>query len=236
MPVPEPRDRLIVALDVPTAAEARGLAEAIGDACRFYKIGHQLLYTGGEALARTLIAEGARLFIDAKLLDIPQTVAAGTQSIAALGAHFLTVHAYPHALAAAQRGAAGSTLGILGVTVLTSLDDADLAEIGYALPVRALVARRVRAALDAGIAGVVASAAEAALVREIAGTALTIVTPGIRRAGDAAGDQKRVATPQSAIAAGADLLVVGRPITGATHPRDAARRFQDEIAKACEAR
>lgn len=229
-------DRLIVALDLPSVEDALRLTRRIGEACSFYKIGHQLLFTGGERLARELIAAGNKVFIDAKLLDIDETVAKGAASIAGLGATFLTVHAYPHAMAAAMRGAAGSSLKILAVTVMTNLNDNDLGQIGYAMDVRRLVERRVRQALEAGVAGVVASAAEAAMIRAIAGERLLIVTPGIRRAGDAANDQKRVLTPEAAIAAGADYLVVGRPITGAADPHGATRAFQDDVARACEQR
>ncbi|NWH09181.1 MAG: orotidine-5'-phosphate decarboxylase [Alphaproteobacteria bacterium] len=230
------RDRLIVALDLPSIEEALALTRRIGDACRFYKIGHQLLFTGGERLARELIAAGNKIFIDAKLLDIEETVAKGTASIASLGATFLTVHAYPHAMAAARRGAGSSGLQILGVTVMTNLNDGDLDQIGYALDVRRLVERRVRQALEAGIAGVVASAAEAPMIRALAGERLLIVTPGIRRAEDAAHDQKRVLCPREAIRSGSDYLVVGRPILAAADPRGAAQGFQDEIAHALEHR
>lgn len=232
---PTQRDRLIVALDLPTVEEARAMAARIGDGASFYKIGHQLLYTGGGDLVRELVAQGHKVFVDAKLLDIDETVAKGAASVATLGATFLTVHAYPHALAAAKRGAGASGLKILGVAVMTNLNDGDLSAIGYAMSVRDLVAMRVKQAMEAGIAGVVASGAEAAMIRGLAGDRLLIVTPGIRRDGEGNGDQKRVLTPAAAIKAGADYLVVGRPITQSADPRAEALAIQEEIAAALKA-
>ncbi len=227
-----PRDRLIVALDAPSADAARALVARLGDSVTFYKIGMELIYGGGGlALAEALIGEGKRIFIDLKLHDIPHTVERATAQIATLGATFLTVHAYPQTMRAALVGAAGSNLKLLGVTVLTSADDADLAEAGYAFGARALVARRAAQAEAIGLAGVVASAAEAATLRA-EGRRLTLVCPGIRPAGGDAGDQKRVATPARAIAEGADYLVIGRPITGAAEPRAAAEAIVAEMAAA----
>ncbi|MDE3177197.1 MAG: orotidine-5'-phosphate decarboxylase [Pseudomonadota bacterium] len=224
------RDRLIVALDVPTAEDARALVARLGDSVTFYKIGMELIYGGGGlGLAERLIGEGRRVFIDLKLHDIPHTVERATAQIARLGATFLTVHAYPQTMRAALAGAAGSGLGVLGVSVLTSADDADLAEAGYALGARALVSRRAAQAEAIGLAGLVASAAEVAGLRA-EGRRLTLVCPGIRPAGGEVGDQKRVATPGRAIADGADYLVVGRPITGAADPRAAAQAIVAEIA------
>jgi orotidine-5'-phosphate decarboxylase len=223
------RGRLIVALDAPSAADARALVDRLGDAASFFKIGMELIYGGGGLdLARALIGEGRRVFIDLKLHDIPNTVERATAQIARLGATFLTVHAYPQTMRAAREGAAGSGLRLLGVSVLTSSDDADLAEAGYALGARALVSRRARQAEEIGLDGLVASAAEVAGLRA-EGRRLTLVCPGIRPAGGEAGDQKRVATPRQAIADGADYLVVGRPITAAADPRAAAQAIVAEM-------
>jgi orotidine-5'-phosphate decarboxylase len=230
--VTAPRERLIVALDVTTAAEAQALVARLGDSVVFYKIGMELIYGGGGlALASRLIEAGRRVFVDLKLHDIPNTVQRATAQIAKLGATFLTVHAYPQTMRTALAGAAGSGLGVLGVSVLTSADDADLVEAGYALSARALVSRRAAQAEAIGLAGLVASAAEVAGLRA-EGRKLTLVCPGIRPAGGEAGDQKRVATPGRAIADGADYLVVGRPITGAADPRAAAEAIVAEIAAA----
>lgn len=228
----DPRERLIVALDAPDLAEAERLVAELGDSVQFYKIGMELAYGGGLGLAPKLAAAGKKVFIDLKLHDIPNTVERATAQIARLGATFLTVHAYPQTMRAAVAGAAGAGLKILAVSVLTSCDDADLAEAGYALGVRALVARRAAQARAAGVDGLVASAAEASMIREIVGDSLLLVTPGIRPAGAAVGDQKRVATPATAIADGADYLVVGRPITQAADPRASARQIVAEIAAA----
>ena len=217
-----PRERLIVALDVTTAAEAQALVARLGDSVSFYKIGMELIYGGGGlGLAERLIGVGAQVFIDLKLHDIPNTVERACAQIAKLGATFLTVHAYAQTMRAALAGAAGSGLGVLGVSVLTSADDADLVEAGYALSARALVSRRAAQAEAIGLAGLVASAAEVAGLRA-EGRKLTLVCPGIRPAGGEAGDQKRVATPGRAIADGADYLVVGRPITAVPDPAEAA--------------
>jgi orotidine-5'-phosphate decarboxylase len=228
----DPRDRLIVALDAPDVGEAERLVAAIGEAARFYKIGMELAFGGGLALAPKLVAAGKRVFVDLKLHDIPNTVERATSQIARLGASFLTIHAYPQTMGAAVAGAKGTGLKLLAVSVLTSSDDGDLAEAGYALGVSALVERRARQAQGAGIDGLVCSAAELARLRVAIGSSLVLVTPGLRPAGAAVGDQKRVATPASAIADGADYLVVGRPITGDADPRAAAERIVAEIAAA----
>lgn len=221
---------LIVALDVDTRAEAEMLVERLGDAVGFYKIGYQLCYGGdGLALGRALIGRGKRVFFDLKLLDIDNTMEKGVAAIARSGASMLTVHAYPKAMRAAARAAAGSQLTVLGVTVLTSMDDADVAEAGYARDVAGLVALRAGQARAAGIGGLVCSPQEAQMVRALAGPALAIVTPGIRFAGGALGDQKRVTTPAMALAAGATHLVVGRPITAAADPAEAAHRVLMEM-------
>ncbi len=225
----DPRDRLIVALDVPGVPEAQALIDRLGDAATFYKIGYRLAYAGGLALAERLIAGGNKVFLDLKLHDIGNTIEEGVRAVSGLGATFLTVHAYPQTMRAAVKGR-GNGLKILAVTVLTSYDDADAAEAGYALPVADLVARRAVQAAEIGIDGLVCSAAEAAGVRGIVGPDRLIVTPGIRPAGAEAGDQKRVMTPGDARRAGIDHVVVGRPITGASDPRAVARAIVAEMA------
>jgi orotidine-5'-phosphate decarboxylase len=230
--VPDVRDRLIVALDLPSVEEARRAVEAIGEAASFYKIGYQLAYAGGLAFAERLIGAGKKIFLDLKLHDIGNTVEEGVRSVARIGATFLTVHAYPQTMRAAVAGKTDSTLKLLAVTVLTSYDDADAREAGYASPVEALVAERAAKAREIGIDGVVCAAWEAARVRAIVGPDRLIVTPGIRPAGAAVGDQKRVVTPADAIRAGVDHVVVGRPITGAADPKRAAEAIVAEMAEA----
>jgi orotidine-5'-phosphate decarboxylase len=227
-----PRDRLIVALDTSDVSEAERLITALGDATTFYKIGMELAYGGGLTLAPKLVAAGKRIFVDLKLHDIPNTVERATAQVAKLGATFLTIHAYPQTMRAAVAGASDSGLKLLAVTVLTSADDADLAEAGYAFSVKELVARRGAQAKAAKVAGLVASAAEAAMLRREIGDDMILVTPGIRPRGAGIGDQKRVVTPANAIADGADYLVVGRPITEAADPRRAAQEIVAEIAEA----
>ena len=226
------RDRLIVALDLADVAAAEKLVAELGPSVSFYKVGMELAYGGGFALIERLAGQGKQVFVDLKLHDIPNTVERAVARIARLGATFLTVHAYPQTMRAARAGAQGSRLKLLAVSVLTSCDDADLAEAGYALGVKALVARRGAQARAAGIDGLVASPAEAAMLRAALGPTMLIVTPGVRPAGATAGDQKRVATPGQAIADGADYLVVGRPITQAGDPRAAAEAIVAEIAAA----
>lgn len=226
------RDRLIVALDLPTVEEAAALVKRIGDEASFYKIGHELLYTGGVELARRLIGEGKKVFIDAKLHDIGNTVERATANLAALGAHILTVHAYPQTLKAAARGRGSAPLKVLGVTVLTSYDDADVMECGFALNVDELVLRRAKQIIDCGVDGVICAPTDVAAVRSITGPGALLVTPGVRPEGSAAGDQKRIATPGDAIRAGADHLVVGRPVVKASDPARAAALIVEEIAAA----
>ncbi len=228
-------DRLIVALDVPDALSGLKLAETLGDAVGFYKIGLGMLTGGGLALARELKDEhGKRVFLDMKFFDIPATVEAAVRGIAGFGLDFLTVHGDPHVVRAAREGAAGTGLKILGVTVLTALDRADLDAALIApgaLP--DLVVERARRAFAAGADGVIASPQEAAAIRALPEAAgRLIVTPGIRPAGAAAGDQKRIATPAAAIAAGADHIVVGRPIWQAPDPRAAAEAVLAELGAA----
>jgi orotidine-5'-phosphate decarboxylase len=225
-----PRDRLIVALDVPTAAEAEALIARIGDSAGVYKIGLELLLGGGVTLAERLSREGKKVFLDAKFLDIDNTVAKAVANASRLGVSFLTIHAYPAAMRAAVDARGGSPLALLGVTVLTSMNDRDFAAAGYAGSVRGRVLARAADAKAAGMDGVVASPEEAAAIRSIVGDELMLVTPGIRPSGAALNDQKRAATPTAAIAAGADYLVVGRPITEAADPRAAADAIVAEIA------
>jgi orotidine-5'-phosphate decarboxylase len=224
------RDRLIVALDLPSVAAAESLVARLGDAVTFYKIGYQLAFAGGLPFAQQLARNGKRVFLDLKLHDIGNTVARGVESVAKMRATFLTVHAYPQTMKAAVE-ARSNGLRILAVTVLTSYDDADLADAGYAGGVSALVARRAEQARQIGVDGLVCSAAEAAVLRPRVGS-LALVTPGIRPAGTASGDQKRVMTPARAIAAGADYLVVGRPILEAAEPKAAAEAIVVEMASA----
>ncbi len=228
------RERLILALDVPSVDEARRIADETAGAVGLYKIGHQLAFTGGLDLARDLIARGDRIFLDLKLLDIDNTIEKGVASIASLGVSMLTIHAYPKAMAAAVRAAEGSSMTLLGVTVLTSMDAADLAEAGYAEGPEALVRRRARQAKEAGMGGLVCSGREAALVRSVVGADMAVVTPGIRPAGADHGDQKRVMTPADAIAAGATHLVIGRPILAVPDRRAAAEGILAEIAGAVQ--
>lgn len=221
-----PESRLVLALDVADRAAAERLVAATLGVAGVYKIGLEFAMAGGLAFARDLAGDGHAVFLDMKLLDIPNTVAGAVRGAAALGVRYLTVHAYPQALRAAA-AAAPATLTVVAVTVLTSLDDGDLAEAGYASGAQNLVDRRIGAAAQAGAGAIVCAPAEAAAARR---TGLAVITPGVRLPADAVGDQKRVATPQAALADGADAIVVGRPITGAADPRGAAERYRDAIA------
>jgi orotidine-5'-phosphate decarboxylase len=227
----DPRERLIVALDVPSTAAAEALVSRLGESVWFYKIGYQLAFAGGLSLAAELIAAGKQVFLDLKLHDIGNTVARGVESVAQLGTTFLTVHAYPQTMKAAVQGKQGSNLRLLAVTVLTSYDDADLAAAGYELNVKELAAARAEQARDIGLDGLVCSAEEATALRNIVGRGMVLVTPGIRPAGSAGGDQKRIMTPARAIQAGADYLVVGRPVMEAGDPKAAADAIVAEIDK-----
>jgi len=227
-----PRDRLIVALDVPSVAAAEAMIGKLGDSVTFYKIGYQLAYAGGLSLVQQLSNAGKKVFIDLKLHDIGNTVARGVESVAKLGATFLTVHAYPQTMKAAVDARAGSGLKILAVTVLTSYDDSDLHAAGYRLNVSDLVEARARQAQEIGVDGLVCSPEEAANVRRIVGERMNLITPGVRPAGSATGDQKRIMTPARAIAAGADYLVVGRPVMEASDPKAAANAIVAEIIQA----
>jgi len=226
-------DRLIVALDLPNALEGLQLAERLGDAVSFYKIGLGMLTGGGLALANELKQEhGKRVFLDMKLFDIGATVEAAVRGLAQFDLDFLTVHGDPHVVRAAKEGAAGKTLNILAVTILTSLDRADL-DAGLMKPgdLPELVTERAARAFEAGADGVIASPREAAMIRALPqARGRLIVTPGVRPAGADAGDQKRIATPAQALSSGADHIVVGRPIWAAPDPAAAARAILDDIA------
>ncbi len=227
------RDRLIVALDVESVAQARDMIAALGDAVSFYKIGMELAYApGGLDLARELKAAGKRVFLDLKLHDIGVTVERATRQIARLGVDFLTIHAFPQTMGAARRGSDGGALKLLAVTVMTSYDDADLEQAGYAFGVDDLIVRRALQAKAEKIDGLVLSPLEAPAIRGLVGPNMLLVTPGVRPAGAEIGDQKRVMTPAEAVRAGADHIVVGRPITRAADPRAAAEAIVSEIAGA----
>jgi len=225
--------RLIVALDVPSRDEAEGLVERLGDAVVYYKIGLQLLAVGGMETAKAMRRRGRKVFLDWKLHDIGATVEKATAAIAASEAgDLITVHAEPQVLAAAVRGRADSPLKILGVTVLTSLTEADLGQIGYSTRLEALVERRVRQVLEAGADGVIVSPREAALARRIGGPDMLVVTPGVRPAWAGLDDQARADTPAFTLGQGASHIVCGRPITAAEDPRAAALLIAEEMSGA----
>jgi len=232
-PIPA-RDRLIVGLDLPSPADAETMVETLGDAVTFYKVGMRLSFSGGLGFARDLVEAGKDVFLDMKLLDIPNTVAQAVEAIADMGVSYTTIHAYPQAMRAAVEGRGDSDLKLLGVTVLTSVDDNDLAETGYSGTVSDLVLRRAEQAAEIGMDGLICSPMEVAAIRDRVGHALTLVTPGIRPAGSDTGDQKRAATPARAIADGADRLVVARPVIRADDPRAAANAIVAEIETALD--
>lgn len=226
--------RLIIALDLPSRADAEAMVETLGDRVSFYKIGLQMLAVGGMDMARDLKARGRQVFLDWKLHDIGATVEKAAAAIIGSGAcDLLTVHAQPQVLAAAVKGRGGDRQAkILGVTVLTSLNGQDLTQIGYGMGVEQLVERRIRQVIDAGADGVVASPHEAALARKIGGPDFLVVTPGVRPDWAGRDDQARAATPLEALQSGASHLVVGRPVTAAADPRGAATRIADEMSAA----
>ncbi|WP_086993488.1 orotidine-5'-phosphate decarboxylase [Rhizobium sullae] len=226
------RERLIVGLDVPTLGEAEKIVSTLGDDILFYKIGYQLVFAGGLEFACDLAQDGKKIFLDMKLLDIDNTVASGVENIVKMGMSMLTLHAYPKAMKAAVEAAKGSDLCLLGVTVLTSMDEQDLIAAGYEYDPHTLVLRRAEQALLAGMGGVVCSAEESAAVRKIVGPDMAIVTPGIRPVGSEKGDQKRVMTPADALKAGSSHLVVARPIVKAPDPKEAARGILAEMETA----
>jgi len=223
------KDRLIVGLDVPNISEATEIVKKLGPSISHYKIGYQLVFAGGLEFARELARDGKKIFLDMKLLDIDNTVASAVENIVKMGMTMLTLHAYPKAMKAAVDAARGSNLCLLGVTVLTSMDEQDLIDAGYEYDPHTLVMRRAEQARRAGMGGIVCSAEEAQAVRRIVGPDLAVVTPGIRPAGADKGDQKRVMTPAEAIRAGASHLVVARPIVKAADPAEAARAILGEM-------
>ena len=225
-----PRDRLIVALDFPEVEDARRAVEMLGHEVGVYKIGLELLFRGGAELAEELADQGDSVFFDAKLLDIGNTVERSVANIADLGVGFLTIHGTDSkTMNAAVAGRGRSKMKLLAVTVMTNLDKDDLQEQGSHMAPEELVLHRARMAIECGVDGVVASAHEAAMLRSELGSEFIIVTPGIRPAGAEIGDQSRIMTPAQAISAGADYLVIGRPITQADDPVTAARMIVSEI-------
>ncbi|RUM98532.1 orotidine-5'-phosphate decarboxylase [Pseudaminobacter arsenicus] len=226
------RERLIVGLDVPTLKDAETVVRDLEGVVTFYKIGYQLAFAGGLDFARELASGGARVFLDMKLLDIDNTVAKGVENVARMGVSMLTLHAYPKAMRSAVEAARGSELCLLGVTVLTSMDEQDLIDAGYQYDPRSLVLRRAEQARQAGMGGIVCSAEEASAVRTVVGPDLAVVTPGIRLAGGESGDQKRVTTPAQAIRNGSSHLVVSRPIVASVDRRAAAQAILADMEQA----
>ncbi|NVK35410.1 MAG: orotidine-5'-phosphate decarboxylase [Rhodobacteraceae bacterium] len=228
-------DRLIMGLDVPTVEEARALVEATAGDVGVYKIGMELQFAGGLELARQLASEGHKIFLDVKLHDIDNTILRAVKNVAKMGMTFMTLHAYPKTMRAAVQGLREDgidDLCLLGVTVLTSMDEDDLRSAGYGAPLAEVVAARAADARNAGMGGLVCAATEAEAIKPIVQDELVIITPGIRPAGSAAGDQKRVMTPADAIQAGSDYLVVGRPLNQANDPRATAKAIVSEIEAA----
>lgn len=229
------KDRLILALDVPTVDEARTIISQTQGLIGTYKIGMQLQFAGGLALAEELAAEGHSIFLDVKLLDIDNTIASAVKNVAKMGVKFMTLHAYPKAMRAAVgalQEAGNKDLCLLGVTVLTSMDEADLKAAGYVGPIADLVVQRAAAAAETGMGGIVCSPVEAEKMRAAVGDKLAIITPGVRPSGSDAGDQKRIMTPADAIRAGSDYLVIGRPIVQASDRRAAAEAILKEVEAA----
>lgn len=223
---------IILALDVESAGHARELVARIGPDGAFYKVGMELYAAAGMEFVRELAAQGKQVFLDMKFYDIGETVKRAVAQVARAGVRFLTVHGSGPVMRAAVEGRGASALKLLAVTVLTSFDEEDLADLGYHCPVSDLVALRVRKAMEAGIDGVVCSPLEAASVRSLAGPRAILVTPGVRSAGAGKGDQKRVATPAEALRAGADYLVIGRQVTRAPDPAAEIRRILEELGAA----
>jgi orotidine-5'-phosphate decarboxylase len=233
MTSPTARDRLIVALDMPTVEEAQRLVAVLGSAVHFYKLGLELLFAGGLDLARALKSQGKHVFLDMKLLDIGNTVERAVANATEFGVDFLTVHGDDlKTMRAAVTGRGSSKLKLLAVTVLTNLTTDDLLQQGSSLSPADLVLRRAKLARESGFDGVIASGQEAARIREAVGPGFLIVTPGIRLTGSATDDQERITTPGHAIASGADYLVVGRPITQADNPKLIAETFINHIREA----
>ena len=226
------RNPIIVALDVDSAREARSLIAKLGQHVNFYKVGLELFAATGAEFVQELIRDGKDVFLDLKMYDIPETVKRAVAQVAPSGVKLLTVHAVGSVMRAAVQGRGDSNLKLLAVTVLTSFGPEDMADQGYTCSIADLVAVRARRAMELGIDGVVASPLEAATVRGIVGAGKLLVTPGVRSAGAAKGDQRRTATPLEAIRDGADYLVIGRQITRAANPADEAARILDEISAA----
>ena len=221
---------LIIALDVDDTAEALQLIQQIGPAADFYKVGMELYATGGMDFVSRVSEMGKNVFLDLKLYDIGETVKRATSKICKIAEpKFLTVHGSRTVMKAAVEGRGATATKLLAVTVLTSFDQDDLADLGYSVPISDLVELRVKKALESGIDGIVCSPLEVARVREVGGPTLKLITPGVRSAGSAKGDQKRVATPYEAIRDGADYLVIGRQVTRAEDPRKACEEILAEI-------
>ena len=225
-------ERLIIALDLGSAAEARALVQSLDGAASFYKVGMELYAAAGMDFVRELKSQGHRVFLDLKFYDIGETVKRAVAQVAIAGADLLTIHGSKAVMSAAVAGRGDADLKLLAVTVLTSFDESDLRQMGYPCEVSELVALRVKNAREAGVDGIVCSPLEVARVRQIAGPGMTLVTPGVRSAGAATQDQKRVATPRDAIHNGADLLVIGRQVTRASNPRAEFLKICDEIEAA----
>ncbi len=220
---------IIIALDVESAEEATALVERLGDGVSFYKVGMELYAAAGMEFVRWLIAQDKLVFLDMKYYDIGETVKRAVAQVAKTGVRFLTVHSSSAVMRAAVEGRGGSPLKILAVTVLTSFDEKDLADLGHTCTVKELIALRVRKAMEAGVDGLICSPLDVAEVRRMAGPKAILVTPGVRSAGASKGDQKRVATPAEAIRDGADYLVIGRQVTRAADPRAEVARILAEI-------
>jgi orotidine-5'-phosphate decarboxylase len=221
---------IIVALDVDSVEDARSLVHRIGDGTSFYKVGLELYSVAGVEFVKELLAEGKRVFLDLKLYDIGETVKRATARIAELGPDFLTVHAVNQVMKAAAQGRGEHKLKLLAVTVLTSFDQTDVDGMGYHLPLSGLVSLRVRQAVQSKMDGVICSPVDLAAVRKAAGPGMLLITPGVRSAGAATGDQKRIATPAQAIHDGANYLVIGRQVTRAADPRQACEEILAEIS------
>jgi orotidine-5'-phosphate decarboxylase len=221
---------VIIALDVESTGQALELLDRIGDAANFYKVGMELYAVGGMGFVNELLRRGKRVFLDLKLYDIGETVKRATAQIVKSGVSFLTVHGSASVMRAAVEGRGTSSTQLLAVTVLTSFDQQDLADLGYETPIAKLVELRVAKAVESGMDGIVCSPLEVANVRRIGGPKLKLVIPGVRSAGAAVGDQKRVATPAEAIRNGADYLVIGRQVTRAADPRAACEQIVREIS------
>lgn len=224
---------IIIALDVESAGQARELIRRLGDSVSIYKVGMELYAAAGMEFVRELTGEGKQVFLDMKFYDIGETVKRAVAQVARSGVRFLTIHGSGAVMRAAREGKGDSPLQLLAVTVLTSFDRDDLADLGYPCEVADLVRLRVRKAMECGIDGIVCSPLEVAEVRALAGPQAILVTPGVRSAGAAVGDQKRVATPADAVRNGASYLVIGRQVTRAADPRSEVARILDEVESFC---